>query len=181
MSFEQQVKNAILTYPRIFPDALRVYEHIFLEIGNGYEWKDGKLVYPICDEICTNKEQAVKRVLLQLCEELKALDSLGSETSFTKCLRERKISNAASFINTIYNVDELVDDLSIIDYGEDEMVFRISEYSAIANIPDNIENDYLSAINVFIRIMIDNRDRVRDSDNLLDSIISRVEHIAKSN
>lgn len=178
MSFEQQVKNAILTYPRIFPDALRVYEYIFLEIGNGYEWKDGKLI-PIYDEMCTNKEQAVKRVLLQLCEELEILDFWGDEDSYTKRLRERKISNAASFISTIYNVDELVNDLSIVDYGEDKMVFRISEYSAIANIPDNVQKDYLSAISMFIHIMVDNRDRVRDCDNLLDSIISRVEHITR--
>ena len=38
MTLKDTVKSNLIMYPLISPSKLSVYNHLFLTIGNGYEW-----------------------------------------------------------------------------------------------------------------------------------------------
>ena len=44
MKVKDAVKASIMLYPTIQKTKLDVYEHMFLVIGNGYDWVNGELV-----------------------------------------------------------------------------------------------------------------------------------------
>lgn len=45
MKLKTLVKHLIMQWPRLFPNALAAYDHLFYVVGNGYDWKNGELLY----------------------------------------------------------------------------------------------------------------------------------------
>jgi hypothetical protein len=176
----------MLTYPSLFPNAIHVYDHLFLTIGNGYEWQDGKLVYDDENSLCDNIEEAINRVFennisthniilfdIKKCPEQKVIENVTIQC----------IKSARKHIHTILNIENLLDDLSIPDMYDPELgnregnkfkFYGLSKYSAIANIPDDVHYDWIKAIKDFVDILDKNKDKFKDCENLFDGIKERV-------
>jgi len=56
LKFEQTVQHYFDTMPKLFQTRVQVLEHLFVVIGNGYDWIDGQLVY---DSYYINEDEIV--------------------------------------------------------------------------------------------------------------------------
>ena len=189
MSFRNHLRKVMLTYPSLFSSAIHVYDHLFLTIGNGYEWKGGELVYHDENSLCDNVEEAINRVIddgvstfkdlfdILKCPDQKVFDNVAN--NYTK--------DAKKYIHNILTIEDLLDDLSVPEkypeLGDREnnkfTFYSLSKYSAIANIPDDVHYGWIKAIKDFVDILDKNRDKFQDCDNLFDGIKERVNTLFK--
>lgn len=180
MSFKDHLQKVMLTYPSLFKTILPVYDHIFLTIGNGYEWCDGNLVYDGEESFCKTKEESLSRLNESYFNLVKDLHSIhltgnGDETfnHFVDCyLQEIK-----ECTHNILNVENQLEDFSVPENYE----FRIDKYSIIANIPNNVSYELLISIKQFLEIIENNKDKLKDKENLFNSIKERVDYLYKNN
>ncbi len=172
MGFRDHLRKVMLTFPSLFPNAICVYDHLFLAIGNGYEWKDGELVYDADATLCDSIEEAIAALFCGFVDDIETVSQFDTNDNFRTKFIKRKLTVNKKYIHTILNIDDLLDDLSINDFHND--FYSLSKYSAIANIPEDIHYDWLVAIKDFVEILDKNRDKFKDCDDVFDSIKDRV-------
>lgn len=68
MTLEKTLTEMSLRYSDIFPSREDAIHHLFLVLGNGYDWKDGELVDPYPDEPSWNPTTPTYREALELIE-----------------------------------------------------------------------------------------------------------------
>lgn len=200
MLFRDHLRQIMLTYPTLFQTSIQAYNHLFMVIGNGYEWKDGELVYEDEKSLCSTQEEAINRIIADRLDLIKEIYEIhhNNETTgnVTFCnIIDRYNNQLKAYIHNILNIETIINDLSIPDVCdpvnekfyknknqkfEDYNKFKfydLSHYSAIANIPDNVKPDWISAIKEFVCVLTRNRDKFADSDNLFDEIKERVNNL----
>lgn len=184
MSFKEHLRKMMITWPSLFPTAIRAYDHLFMTIGNGYEWINGELVYEDNNRFFDSTEDAINNVVDDMFNML--TEKYNDEECKLVWNSEYYINKTKRFIKTILHVDELIDDLSVpILYDETEGVFEwnkfrfygLSKYSKISNIPEDIKYDWLKAIKNFIDILDKNRNKFVDKENLFDKIKEQVNYL----
>ena len=170
MRFTDHIKQVIITYPNLFSNAITAYDHLFLTIGNGYEWKNGELVYD--GNLCSSKEEAIANLINNI---VRRFDYFNYDCQHKDKIISHLIDGAKKDIHTILHVEDLVEDLSIVD--PEFKFYSLSKYSAIANIPDDIKIDWLRAIKLFIDLLLSNNDKFKDEDSLINKISDRVSRL----
>lgn len=189
MSFRNHLRKVMLTYPRLFPAPICVYDHLFLTIGNGYEWQDGELVYDDENSLCNTVEEAIDKIKNYYFELVKEIHSIHTKKDGTfDNIVNRYIKETTRYIHNILNIEDMLEDMSIpnmydpaLKEGEENKFkfYGLSKYSAIANIPDDVHYDWIKAIKDFVDILDKNKDKFEDSENLFDSIKERVNTLFK--
>ena len=184
MSFQEHLKKVMITYPSLFPTATHVYDHLFMVIGNGYEWINGELVYDDEESLCKTTEEAINKAItdkLNLIKEIFVIHKRSEET-FNNIVN-RYARDLQTNIHNILCIEDKMYYLRIPDNcdieGEtseiDEFRFYdLSHYSAIANIPDNVKFDWIDAIKNFVDFLENNKDKFTDKENLFEGIKERV-------
>lgn len=158
----------MITYPSLFPTPIYVYAHLFLTIGNGYEWKDGELVYDDENSLCNTVEEAINRIKDDYFKRIEDIYGI-SENVFTGII-ERYKKEAENYLYNIFHIEEILDDMTVPEFK----FYSLSKYSAIATIPDNVHYAWINEIKRFVDILDDNRDKLKDCDSLFDGIKERV-------
>lgn len=200
MLFREHLRQIMLTYPTLFPTAIQAYNQLFMVIGNGYEWKDGELVYEDEKSLCSTQEEAINRIIedrLKLVKEIYEIHHNNETTgNVTFCnIIDRYNYQIKTYIHNIFNIEAIMNDLSIPDVcdpvnekfyknknpkSDDYNKFKfynLSRYSAIATTPDDVKPDWINAIKEFVSVLTRNRDKFTDSDNLFDCIKERVSNL----
>lgn len=161
MTLREYVKQLIMQYPSIFHNALLVYDHLFYVIGNAHEWHNGTLIpedfkeKSIAECIAQSVQQnyeLTKNTFFNRCETIKP--------ELAKKLRSNAYTNYVNDfvedIHTILNADKLADDFSIPKrwpYNIKPFQFYpICKYAKCMNIPDDIDPEWLDAINKLNKI-----------------------------
>lgn len=178
MTVKDTLKDMILTYPRIFNSKLSLYDHLFLTIGNGYVWFNGELCDRYNDGIMTKSfindyqiiEKSIENVLnddfsydlmesyLDTCEETKSI------IEYFKNFNKNSLKQIKTILNTDNIINENLDYSLIKEYDEYigmkqyQILYPLSEFSAILNIPDNIKEDWKKAIKEFYDFIITSQD-----------------------
>lgn len=178
MTVKDTLKDMILTYPRIFNSKLSLYNHLFLTVGNGYVWFNGELCDRYNDGIMTKGfindyqiiEKSIENVLnddfsydlmesyLDICEETKSI------IEYFKNFNKNSLKQIKTILNTNNIINENLDDSLIKEYDEYigmkeyQILYPLSEFSAILNIPDNIKEDWKKAIKEFYDFIITSQD-----------------------
>ena len=163
MTLHEYVKQLIMQYPSIFHNALLVYDHLFYVNGNGHEWHNGTLIEPdfkkmtvaecIAQVVQHNYELTKNSIFDRLKDE--GHDKLAQKLKSNAY--DRYITNLKEDIYTILHADELADDFSIPTerwpYNfEPFQFYPICEYAKCMNIPDDIDPEWLDAINKLNKI-----------------------------
>lgn len=189
MNFKDHLRKVMLTYPKLFPAPICVYDHLFLTIGNGYEWQDGELVYDDENSLCDTVEDAIDKIknyYLELVKEIHAVH-IKKDGTFDNIVN-RYIKETTRYIHNILNIEDMLEDMSIpnmydpaLKEGEENKFefYGLSKYSAIANIPDDVHYDWIKAIKDFVDILDKNKDKFKDCENLFDGIKIRVNTLFK--
>lgn len=189
MNVKDTLKNCLLNYPLIFPNALTVYVHWFLINGNGYEWKDGELCSIYNEEStynATNIEDAVINLITnQNTESFYNLNYNLAEKHRETALKLIKKHNEdiKDLIRSIFNWKERMIDFKVPKWfnnktpKNDLNKFKFNDftsYSKILNIPDDVKNDWLRAAKHFVDILEKNIDKIEDPNNIFHQIKERV-------
>lgn len=178
MTVKDTLKDMILTYPRIFNSKLSLYNHLFLTVGNGYVWFNGELCDRYNDGIMTKSfindyqiiEKSIEKVLnddfsydlmesyLDTCKETKSI------IEYFKNFNKNSLKQIKTILNTDNIINENLDYSLIKEYDEYigmkqyQILYPLSEFSAILNIPDNIKEDWKKAIKEFYDFIITSQD-----------------------
>lgn len=139
-----EIRKSILQYPRLYAEKARlgVLDHLYLVIGNGYEWKDGYLVPCGEDpEEYLNSPDIVEADLIDTFE--KWLD----RTSIPlRMMTKKRIENAwiEDLMRAQYardNIDRLVTER--LEPEVDWAPYTPWDYSKIMCIPSDVRHEYL--------------------------------------
>lgn len=151
-SIKTTIKQCMLRYPTLFSDQFDVMHHLFLVIGNGYQWVDG--------ELCENDqaepvvfEQA--RVVLasrqKLIESARKAEASLPGSEFSKEMSRR----VADFDVVAQNIDALCEDLGSVELAAQARLYPCcSDCAKIFRVPDDAKADWLLAIRSFAKSCI---------------------------
>ena len=124
MTYAETLRHCLLKCSLIFPNRLTVDDHLFLVIGNGYEWKNGELVsmclseennnistvddvidYIITDEL--TDENAIFDMRCRCLDECEDKEQVADEVrSMFKSIKD----NILYQVNLVRNIDKRIDD-----------------------------------------------------------------------
>jgi hypothetical protein len=164
---DKAIKNAMLTYPTVYPTRERFLSHVFLVIGNGYDWNNGVLVSYGDIRVFKNREEFVsdidKRIthaieqsdkrIKEYNDESDPFDKLDEET--LKKVTDREAERLAERLEDLQ--DELKTRYDMFDNIKKYVAAQATEYknpgyyemnickpyAKICNIPDDIEESWL--------------------------------------
>lgn len=160
MKLKTLVKQLIMQYPCLLPNALAVYDYLFYVFGNGFSWKNGEL-QKIGFKTKT-KEQCIQKVINDYTEcfnncikELNKIknDDEIDEKSFNEFLELQKASYENHIEKEIYVIEhanELAEDFTPY---EGFIFYPFCEgFSECSQIPIDIKPDWLEGINKYNKI-----------------------------
>lgn len=170
MNAEDTIRYALMAWPLIETNRLTVLNHMFLTIGNGYEWKNGELVERVHGKEITPEDIPTAEEAIKLVVQDTLIDQDPAQWYPTWKLMEKdpekilrdKFKYYAEIITgqieLIYRIEERMQDMSVPDkkrypysFITDKSVpsqfktgfYPICEYSDLCNLPDDIKPDWL--------------------------------------
>ena len=179
MKVKTELKHSMLTYPCLYPNALFVYNHWFLSIGNGYEWKNGELVECCPSKLCKSQQKAINKIMIKNftgdgMKSLKSMiDAIGEENAFNLYIKPHIFEEE---IERVINYKKNSKDFSIIKDKKYNIFsfYPLSTYARIYTIPDDVKDDWLEAAHKMVEIMDMHVDMLEDKDNIFPKIKNRV-------
>ena len=193
MTLKDTLRNTILLYPNMY-NALKVYNHLFCVIGNGYEWVDGELVDKSNEQRPIWRNEAVKHIIEDLMNEssvendiedvksiLKLNDKEFSEVNILKGYVKSKKKELLSdvLMTLIYEIrmsdfevpsaEKYPESLFLtlrekIDKDYIWTTYPLSDYSAICCIPDDVKDDWLEGAEKMLEFLESHPQNVRECD-----------------
>lgn len=177
MTVRDTIIDMLRRYPLITKNKVDVYDHLFLTVGNGFEWRDGELVY-------WNEEQRYKMSIEDAIR--KQLFGTDKDIIMTAVFKshlndvrydflETDVSNEHDMIIDLKAGEltekmnnqkvRLMDQISKILHAEEEAdnpcwmhnesdLYDMSGYSKICDIPENITDDWKNAIIEFYNFIM---------------------------
>lgn len=180
---EDTVIYSIRTYPSMYVDKFLIYDHLFCVIGNGYDWKKGRLesvsgisIVPDIESSINAFKKSIKEDIANFSPELKSIGDL--DELVRTCLdsyRESKDEEKKSGIELIRksytlakaskpNFERIDKFMNEKFRNEKFMFYPLSEYSRICCLPDDIKPSWLKAAREFYEILFENQDRIENPE-----------------
>ena len=174
MKFIDTVKHIMATYPSVNENVFDVYNHLFLAIGNGFDWVDGELVSDTLSK--TSSISCTDKLLTNLISRIKIISDV--KESLRNNLIDKTFENYKNVLSTITQIESSICNMSVPT--ESQFTFdELNEFSALANLPDNIKSDWLCAAKRFIDLIKSHKDIIKDDYILLDKIDERISNLYK--
>lgn len=177
MTVRDTIIDMIRRHPLITKNKVDAYDHLFMTVGNGYEWVDGELVY-------WNKEQRFKIGIESAIHD--RLFGTDKDILMTTIFKSHLNDIRYDFLETPDSLEQdmiidvkageltdrmisqkvrLMEQISKILHAEEEAdkpcwmhnesdLYDFSGYSKICNIPDNITDDWKEAIIEFYNFIM---------------------------
>lgn len=169
MTAEQTVKHSLMFYPSITYNKMSAYNHLFATIGNGYEWVDGELVS--MDNPSYSKDD-YDMLKLAICHHLESrlsdYELLHVRLDFVRELLTDYIKGTleweAKYNDMEYYFGEhnYVRADKYVERNPFKMSDRrhwllipptiLSQYTAIAKMPEYVNDDWMAAIDEFLSV-----------------------------
>lgn len=146
-SFEKQIRNSILCYPSIFSDygRISVLDHLFCTIGNGYEWKNGKLV---SEELSEHEIETYYQFDKWINREKEfGFHGFNDHLTYDECFEEQYFRN----VTIIPKIERLATTINpYVNFG------RIhTNYSKLFTFPDNVKPEWFEGMKETISLIIE--------------------------
>jgi hypothetical protein len=189
------LKDTMLRHIRLCPlntkSKLDIYNHLFLVLGNVYEWNEGELVEVYGNNKILTIEEAIENELLNEFHLTLFNRSINRNIrihniSSSECkdkIRER-LKRYYKNIQTILHAEDIIN--HEIDINEDKREFnfyRLTTDSAIMNIPDNIKPDWLDGIKELMDYLLNSDfpnvvDYRTKFENELNQVVERIKALS---
>ena len=150
MTPRDTIIKMILNYPLIAKTNGEIQSHLFLTIGNGYDWENGELINKFKED---NEASSIKTAVNKL------LDYYMKEDNSWNALIQSKVTCLKSFLNFLKEQINTINDYPIIlaeplekyfNNVPDKTILYIDKYSKIYELPDKITLDWYNAITNFL-------------------------------
>lgn len=153
MTPRDTIKSSVLNYPLISQTNGEIQHHLFIVVGNGYEWVNGELV----DESDNQSTQSVNDAIYKLFNEYKRennswIDIL-KKTSDVKGFLKYILNYIETEVLAILKADTMFDEpLEVyFDKINEPLLFGICEYSKIYDLPDKITKEWYDCVVNFLK------------------------------
>lgn len=188
------LKDTMLRNIRLCPlntkSKLDIYNHLFLVLGNEYEWNEGELVDVYGNNKILTIEEAIENELLDefnltlfnrsVNRNIRMYDISSSECK--NKIRER-LKRYYKNIQTILHAEDIIN--HEIDINEDKREFNfypLTTDSAIMNIPDDIKPDWLNGIKELMNYLLNSDfpsvvEYRTKFENELNQVVERIKEI----
>lgn len=193
MTLKDTLRNMILLYPNMY-NALKVYNHLFCVIGNGYDWVDGELVDKSEKQRRVFRSDAVEHIIKDVLnessvendiEDVKSILQLNDkEFSEVNILKEYVKSKKKELISDVlmtllyevrmkdFNVPSAKNYpeslfLTLREKVDTDYIwttYPLSDYSAICCIPDDVKDDWLEGAEKMLEFLESHPQNVRECD-----------------
>ena len=170
MNLKDSVINSMREYPSISGNKLDVYDHLFLTIGNGYDWVNGELIETSnekpnvisIEDAIDNLFNDEYRIDLTTDRMFFYIGELEKEEKVVKESLQYDLKRYAQDVKTIINAEKLVNQslfeiepIICLEGLEPECtLYPLSNYSKIMNIPDDIKPDWLNGIKELMNYLL---------------------------
>ena len=170
MNLKDSVINSMREYPSISGNKLDVYDHLFLTIGNGYDWVNGELIDPYnkrlnilsIEDAIDNLFNNESRIDLTTDRMFFYIGELNKGEKVVKESLQYDLKRYAQDVKTIINAEKLVNQnlfeiepiISLDGLEPKCTLYPLSKYSAIMNIPDDIKPDWLNGIKELLEYLL---------------------------
>lgn len=177
MTVKDTVIDCLRRYPALNKNKVDVFDHLFLTVGNGYEWVNGELVYWKEEErYVMNVETAIQKCLFNEHTEFITMHTIKAKLNdfMYDCLEEENenvlclsIDDTAQKILDRLNRTKAtnMEYISRILRSEEEYhkqlwmhnesdLYDLSGYSKVCNIPVDIKDDWKEAIVEFYNFIM---------------------------
>lgn len=146
MTLDDTIRKCIFEYPSLYKDVsmqksrIKVLDHLFLVIGNGFEWHDGYLYATSNEDVRTGKIKMVKPKKYGKEKFDKKLDEKYFATPIY-----REFHHHPDLMKLI-KADPKFSDLALMEEISLYVPtpYPVCEFSAIVTAPDNIRADWLA-------------------------------------
>lgn len=172
-SLEFRIKTNALVYPEIFGMRQQAINHLYLVLGNGYDWWDGMLIDK-CEE---EKVIEVEKMVLAGCKEDEIL-------AYLETVKEPPMRMLDDLIK---KMKEMGIDTTDLEKPIHEMrpltVYCVSERCAIMELPDYIRPDWLAGAEEAVYLMETTRsydDKATEENRRLAPIVRERISVLKS-
>ena len=200
MKLKDSVINSMREYPSISGNKLDVYDHLFLTIGNGYDWVNGELIEPSnekpnvisIEEAIDNLINDEYRIDLTTDRMFFYIGELNKEEKVVKESLQYDLKRYAQDVKTIINAEKLVNQslfeiepiISLEGLEPECTLYPLSKYSKIMNIPDDIKPDWLDGIKELMDYLLNSDfpsvvEYRTTYKNELNQIVQRIEILIK--
>ena len=200
MKLKDSVINSMREYPSISGNKLDVYDHLFLTIGNGYDWVNGELIEPSnekpnvisIEEAIDNLFNDEYRIDLTTDRMFFYIGELNKEEKVVKESLQYDLKRYAQDVKTIINAEKLVNQslfeiepiISLEGLEPECTLYPLSKYSKIMNIPDDIKTDWLDGIKELMDYLLNSDfpsvvEYRTTYKNELNQIVQRIEILIK--
>lgn len=200
MKLKDSVINSMREYPSISGNKLDVYDHLFLTIGNGYDWVNGELIEPSnekpnvisIEEAIDNLFNDEYRIDLTTDRMFFYIGELNKEEKVVKESLQYDLKRYAQDVKTIINAEKLVNQslfeiepiISLEGLEPECTLYPLSKYSKIMNIPDDIKPDWLDGIKELMDYLLNSDfpsvvEYRTTYKNELNQIVQRIEILIK--
>ena len=200
MKLKDSVINSMREYPSISGNKLDVYDHLFLTIGNGYDWVNGELIEPSnekpnvisIEEAIDNLFNDEYRIDLTTDRMFFYIGELNKEEKVVKESLQYDLKRYAQDVKTIINAEKLVNQslfeiepiISLEGLEPECTLYPLSKYSKIMNIPDDIKPEWLDGIKELMDYLLNSDfpsvvEYRTTYKNELNQIVQRIEILIK--
>jgi hypothetical protein len=167
MNVNDTLRQMLYFFPTLYCSQAQTLEQLFIVIGNGYEWENGQLVtdydYAVGEALRPhhdNADRALQQMLTDYNNEQTRRQALGEDSSTSKTLREilvqtwqllaEREAERTHFVRQ--HLEAILSgpigslNVAIANTSErGETIYPLSAYSALMNIPDDCQPDWLDA------------------------------------
>ena len=154
MKTKDTIKDCLMNHPALYSNVADVMDHLFLTIGNGYDWFCGELVekesfVPSIKRAFEklkstyNENYIIDNLIYSKLQELLFDPTVENLDDVYNYILKRVRKNTNNLINRAYQiatVDEIMNKPLELESTYD--LYPLSEYSSIMNIPDDITDDW---------------------------------------
>jgi hypothetical protein len=202
MNLKNSVINSMREYPSISGNKLYVYDHLFLTIGNGYDWVNGELIEPSNEKPnVISIEEAIdklfnneSRIDLTTDRMFFYIGELNEGEKVVKKSLQYDLVRYAQDVKTIVNAEKAVNQslfeiepiISLDGLEPECFLYPLSKYSKIMNIPDDIKPDWLDGIKELMDYLLNSDfptvvEYRTKFENELNQVIERIEKLKINN
>lgn len=149
MTPKDTIKSSVLNYPLISQTNGEIQHHLFIVVGNGYEWVNGELV----DEYTNQSLQSTSDAISELFKEYKNENNIW-------CEKVKTTGKTCSFLNhlekqvlTILKADTMFDEPLEVYFDKiknEPLLLNICKYSKIYDLPDKITKEWYDCVVNFL-------------------------------
>lgn len=150
MTPRDTIKLSVLNYPLISQTNGEIQHHLFIIIGNGYEWVNGELV----DEYNERNFKTTKDAIHRLFEQYRDKDNCWKQVlKRTKKAYSYFLDSVEKQVLTILKSETMFDEpLEVyFDTIKEPLLFDISRYSKIYDLPSKMTKEWYDCVVNFLK------------------------------